>query len=282
MRIMELLALAMVIGILYLLVRAVASIFSGMSGGRYRAYRHLANRFRGRYESRGMVDPPTVSFPHKGSTIRVGLAPVVPGQTSAPRTRVVARFGHGLPFRLELLPTSRPAPAQPPKGTRRVRTGDADFDADYVVQSNDAEIAAAFLRPSTVREALSGLRRLGPPGGMLLSITPERLLVQVDRNLGNHAPSLEQAVRDALTLHDQLQLGVADRLTAGISIVAAGPSSPADDPSVGPPLCKVCGEPISGSHVLCSTCRTPCHRDCWSFVGSCSIFGCQSKNCTAV
>jgi hypothetical protein len=125
-----------------------------------------------------------------------------------------------------------------------------------------------------VRRAIEGLRRLAPPAGMLVSINPERLLVQVDRNLGLHSEALAYAVREALAIHDDLQVSVAARLAEGIAIVAAGPAAPAD---AGPPVCKVCGDPITEEHVVCSACRTPHHRDCWQFVGGCSIFGCNGK-----
>ena len=46
------------------------------------------------------------------------------------------------------------------------------------------------------------------PGGMLVSINPERLLVQVDRNLGQSSEALAQAVREALVIHDGLLDGV--------------------------------------------------------------------------
>jgi hypothetical protein len=268
--------LGVVIFAFYLAVRLLASALAKVSGSRHRAYRLLAQRYRGRYENRGMADPPTVSFPYNGSTVRVGLAPTVAGQPSPPRTRVVARFGRGLPFRFELIPTARPAPSQPPKGTRPVRAGPADFDRQYTARANDPDIARELLLAAEVRRAVELLRQLAPPAGMLVSINPERLLVQVDRNLGLHPPSLELAVREALVLHDRLQVSVAARFSEGIAIVAAGPA-PAED--AGPPVCKVCGDPIVAVHVLCATCRTPHHRDCWMFVGGCSIFGCQGKQC---
>jgi hypothetical protein len=126
-----------------------------------------------------------------------------------------------------------------------------------------------------IRMALASLLKLGPPGGMLVSINPERMLVQVDKNLGLSVESLALGVRLALTIHDGLQSGVASRLSAGVSIVAVGPSVLEDS---GPPMCKVCGDPISGSpKVFCTICRTPHHRDCWEFIGSCSVFGCKGK-----
>jgi len=271
----SLLSLGLFVLLLYLGVRAIAKAVAWVTGSRFRAYRQLAARYRGRYENRGLSDPPTVSFTHEGATIRVGLAPQVPGQPTYPRTRVVARFAQGLPFRLELAPVGRPAPAQPPKGTRPVRVGDAEFDRAFVVQANDPEMARDFLT-APIRWALAGLLKLGPPGGMLVSINPERMLVQVDRNLGLVPESLAAGVREALTVLDGLQSGVSARQAEGVRVLDAGPAS-ADD--AGPPTCKVCGEPITDTpRVFCSTCRTPHHRDCWEFIGACSIFGCKGKH----
>jgi hypothetical protein len=272
----ELGLLGLFVLVLYLAVRLGSSALAGLSGARHRAYRQIAQRYRGRYENRGLVDPPTVSFSHNGSNVRLGLAPVVAGQPSIPRTRVVARFARGLPFRLELMPMGRPAPAQPPKGTRLVRSGHPEFDRAYIVQANDPDIAREFLRPESVRSAIEELRKMAAPTGMLISINPERLLVQVDRNLGQHGLLLEHAVRGALMIHDSLQDSVAARMTEGIDVVAVGPAAPEE---AGPPVCEVCGDPITGHHVMCSACRTPFHRDCWSFVGACSTFGCPSKQC---
>jgi hypothetical protein len=261
---------------MYGAVRFAAKASAWLSGSRFRAYKQLASRYRGRYENRGLTDPPTVSFSHNGSNVRVGLAPFVPGQNLGPRTRVVVRFRKGLPFRLELAPISRPAPPQPPKGTRLVRAGDQEFDRGFVVQANDREMAREFLSPA-VRWSIENLQRLAPPSGMLVSINPERLLVQVDRNLAQYSDALLRAVQESLIIHDGLLAGVAGRITEGIDILATGPA-PAEE---GPPVCKVCGEEIVTPAVVCATCRTPHHRDCWEFVGACSIYGCSSKQCVA-
>lgn len=271
---MELVILGLIVLFIYVFIRLVTAFSAWMQGARYRAYRHLASHFHGRYETRGMSDPPTVSFGHKGTMVRVGLAPLVAGQPSYPRTRVVARFRRGIPFRLELAPISRPVPHQPPKGTRPVRTGDSHFDRRMLVQANDPEMARDFLGPQ-VRQAIGELERLVHPGGMLVSINPERLLVQIDRNLGQSAEELILAVSQALVIHDGLQAGVSQKLAEGIEIVdRSGPT----DPEAGPATCKVCGEPIEADDaVVCTSCNTPHHRDCWEFVGVCSIYGCGCR-----
>jgi RING finger family protein len=272
---MELVILGLIVLLLYLFIRLLSTFSAWMTGTRYRAYRHLAAHYHGRYESRGLSDPPTVSFIHNGSTIRVGLAPTVTGQPAQiPRTRVVTRFGQGIPFRLELAPVARPAPPQAPRGTRLVRIGDPAFDRGFLVQANDLEMARDFLDPR-VRGSIGNLQRMVHPGGILLSINPERLLVQIDRNLGQSAEALATAVREALVIHDGLLDGVLLRMNQGIAIVDQ-PDSCQED--AGPPICKVCGEPIlAGAVIVCAACNTPHHRDCWEYVGACSIYGCNGK-----
>ncbi len=271
---MELLALAFIGLILYLFVRYTVKVVSWISGRRYRAYRVLAQRYRGRYESRGMSDPPTVSFFYNGTTVRVGLAPPIPNQPPQPRTRVVLRFAKGLPFRFDLAPVSRPAPPQTPRGTRPVRTNDTDFDRYFYAHANDADMARDFLS-LPCRHAIGHLTRLGPPGGMLISINPERMLVQVDRNLGVYPDALSAVVKEALVIHDALITGVTHKLAEGVEVFEA-----ADDASeeTGPPLCKVCGVLIEeGTRMRCKKCKAPHHIDCWEFIGACSIFGCNCK-----
>ncbi len=264
--------------IIFLVVRGIASFFSAITGGRHRAYRQLARRHRGIFEPRGLVDPPTVSFGYRDSRVRVGLAPVIAGQSSAPRTRVVARFGSSLPFRFELFPSTRQAPRQPPRGTRLVHVGTPEIDHHYVIRANDTEVASELLLEPEAQVALQEIRRISPPSGMLVSINPERLLVQVDRNLGSNFGVLDLAVNRTLQLHDLVRQHVSERMSVGISIVEAEVKMLQPD---GPVLCKVCNEPITSrrDRVTCVTCHAPHHRDCWAFVGGCSIYGCLEKQC---
>jgi hypothetical protein len=260
---------------LYLGIRLVASFSAWAIGARFRAYRRLAARYGGRYESRGLGESPTVSFIHDGASVRVGLAPTIAGQPhQIPRTRVVVRFRQGIPFRLELVPEVRPSPLQAPKGTRPVKLGDPEFDREFVVQANDVEMTRDFLCPAT-RKTITSLHRAVHPGGMLVSINPERMLVQIDRNLAATSEALPWAVHESLTLHDALMEGVSRRMNQGIDIVDQSNEWLEDH---GPPICKVCGEPISnGEVVICAACSTPHHRDCWEYVGACSIYGCNGK-----
>jgi hypothetical protein len=272
---MAFLILGLIVLAIYVVIRMMTNLSAWITGTRYRAYRQLAGRYHGRYETRGLSDPPTVSFTHKGATVRVGLAPTIQGQPNQiPRTRVVARFGKGIPFRMELAPAARPAPPQYPRATRAVTTGDREFDVGYVVRANDVEMSRDFLN-GPVRSTVEGLHRLVHRGGMLVSINPERMLVQVDRNLGTNPENLGWVVEQALSLHDRLMEAVTWRMSEGVAIVDESESWQEDQ---GAPTCKVCGEPIDESEiVICASCNTPHHRDCWEYVGACSIYGCNGK-----
>ena len=269
------LAILVVFVAIYLIVRLVSTAAS-WSGTWHRPYSQLAVIHDGRVESRGHDQPPLVSFQHKGSLVRVGLAPDQPGQIeSTPRTRVVARFPAAIPFRMELAPQARPGPLQPPKGTRPVAIDDLEFDRAYAVHANDPEIARDFLTPA-VRAAVNRFHERVHLGGMLVSVSPEWILVQMDRDLGVSADLLAWGVQDSLLLHDALVEAVERRLDQGVAIIEAGSDDPPPRETV---VCKVCGDAIGdGLVMVCETCKTPHHRDCWTYVGGCSIYGCQGKN----
>ncbi|MBI4441497.1 hypothetical protein HY639_04985 [Candidatus Woesearchaeota archaeon] len=41
--------------------------------------------------------------------------------------------------------------------------------------------------------------------------------------------------------------------------------------------CRVCGDGLHDGHVLCMSCRTPHHEDCFSYAKRCAIYGCGDK-----
>src|SRR5262249_41782520 len=53
---MEMVILALLVLFLYVCIRALSTFSAWMTGRRYLAYRNLAARYRGRYESRGLSD----------------------------------------------------------------------------------------------------------------------------------------------------------------------------------------------------------------------------------
>lgn len=257
----------------YGFIRLLASVGSWALGSRYRAFRRLADRYGGRCESRGMSNAPIVSFPHDGDLIRVGLAPPGPGGSTLPATRIIVRFRRPVPLRLELAPTERGLPRRALKGTSPVRLGDREFDGGFIIQANDVDMARDALSPAA-RWAIHGLQRLVPPGGLYVTVSPERLLTHIDRGLSENTDALFEAVAATLRLREALLAGVARRCAEGVTLLEA-----TDDEETGPPICKVCDEPIADDDLVavCESCGVPHHLDCWEYVGRCSIYGCGGK-----
>ena len=79
-----------------------------------------------------------------------------------------------------------PAPPRPrhPRGRGLVRTGDADFDRGLRRPGQRCRDGARFLESARSAGRSPTCSAMVHPGGMLVSINPERLLVQIDRNLG--------------------------------------------------------------------------------------------------
>ncbi|WP_165243869.1 RING finger protein [Paludisphaera soli] len=271
---MGLIGFALCVLAAYGLIRVLAKFAAWATGSRYRALRRLAGRHGGRYETRGLADSPIVSFPHGEDLVRVGLAPASARRPGVTSTRVVVRFRRGIPFRLDLIPLVSRRPRPQTKGTQPILLGDREFDGAFAVQANDPDMARDFLSPAT-RWSLEGLQRLVPPGGLALAVSPERLLIQLDRDLSDEADSLFAAVSETLTIHQALREGVRKRVSEGVTLIE-GDGLP--DAVEGPPVCKVCGELAdAGAIVVCVKCGAPHHRDCWEFVGWCSIYGCGGK-----
>ena len=261
----------------YILIRLFSSLVAGVFGSRHRVYRRIAARYRGKYEHRGH-EPACITFPHQNTTVRIGLAPVVPGQPDKPRTRAIIQFASPLPLRMELYSRKRASPRQAPKNTRDVPIPQPAFDSTYKVLSNDPELTSKWLEPQQVRENIDTLSRLCLPDGALLSMNSERLLIQVDRDLGTSFQNMDTLVRVSLELWKSLESTVQTSRSQGINLL-----EPEDNPQpLEAPGCKVCGDRILGDHVCCQSCGIPCHSDCWTFVGGCSTFGCQSKQCLKV
>ena len=42
-------------------------------------------------------------------------------------------------------------------------------------------------------------------------------------------------------------------------------------------ICQICGYPMNDEAVVCQTCETPHHKECWEYIGGCSTYGCEGR-----
>ncbi|HLF94546.1 MAG TPA: RING finger protein [Planctomycetota bacterium] len=144
-----------------------------------------------------------------------------------------------------------------------VRSGDARFDARYVVTANPVSLAHALFERSRQGRSVVAIRRLEGHGEPIVELSRQVLFVGVRRHASRPAAVLALAAA-ATELVDAL-LDVVP--VVGIHWLEATETSEGQ--------CEVCGGSLSeGPVVRCQKCRTPHHRECWDFNGRCATFGC--------
>jgi hypothetical protein len=289
----EAFTIALVLLGLFLLFKVVKTILTliwrmlfGGGTNLYSALMTLARKRQGRCESRGVSDPPIVTFHHGQALVRVGLAPALANERRPSRTRVVVRFADPQTTRLELIHKDSKQPFNPPRGTRRVDLANHpiaeryDFDPPWILAANDPELANLFLTDLQVQQALDRLLSVVPSGHhLLVTVNPERLMVQVGRPLNQNFKALDLTTTQALLLYDRLLEAIQQTQGRGVKVLEG---DAAETSNREPPICQFCGEPIQGDHVRCQQCHTPHHADCWDTNNGCSIFSCKCRQMVVV
>ena len=153
-------------------------------------------------------------------------------------------------------------------GMRDVTIGSAQFDDEFVINTDDENGAREFLTPA-VQSAIFGLDRFAAAekfGSRCLHVQVGggRIVVSLPFMVANDA-ALVEFVRLGLALIDACH----QSSLAGIKFLERS--------SVTAPHCMVCGEPLVRDVVQCRRCKTPHHRECWSYCGGCSTYGCREK-----
>lgn len=167
---------------------------------------------------------------------------------------------------LEAWPVGSPfPPTRVNMASPEIATGDAAFDAMFVVRADDAAMARSILGPD-VRGLLAEFRILGAGGRGRLDLDPHRLRLQKEEQVSS-PENLAELGRLGLRILD----AVRDALKAALEIqfLDAPPSGTR-------PVCPVCAAEIAArDKVECRRCRTPHHRECWEYAGTCSMFACR-------
>jgi hypothetical protein len=232
------------------------------------SFRQFAELFDGRAHDRPNLESPKVSYSWKGAR---ALLSVYEASESEPRlyTQVTLAAPEGWTRRLEIFPQRFSGDDVRYLNVDDIRIGVDDFDARYVVKSDEPAFVRAFLDEPT-RLAVDDLRNLIGNDRILVSLNGSRLMVRKQQILSR--------VED-LSVFAELAGRLYDRLVAswqresGIEILEEAAASPAEDP-----VCQVCGSRIPAEgRVYCRKCRTPHHQDCWEYNGKCSTFGCGEE-----
>jgi hypothetical protein len=232
-----------------------------------RDWQRFADLRRGEVHARQLFQSPKVSFIHQGA--RALLSVYEPGDSSGSlQTQLTYTVPEGWPYRLEIFPQRRPEDGSP--SAPGIRTGEPDFDARFVVKSNDERFARDYL-DGAARQAVEDLRSLLGNDRILVSVNPSRLMVRKESVIDS--PETLGTLADlAGRLHDRID--VFWQRASGIEILEDAPAENAAAQVV----CPICGSKIAEeAKVVCRRCRTPHHEDCWEFNGRCSTYACGEK-----
>lgn len=160
-------------------------------------------------------------------------------------------------------------------GMTDLEIGSPNFDATYIITGNSAARIQDLLTPG-VQIAIESLRHFLGNGDIYVAFRGGELLVKKKSYLRDYG-LLQQFITQGIELYEQASAAGCE----GIDFVDEGRI---DDGAVRlagkaaePPNCQVCGDAITDQMVICRSCRTPHHRECWKYYGACSTYGCGQK-----
>lgn len=165
-------------------------------------------------------------------------------------------------FRFEIVPEFESSSARQLPGMQNLSaSGRSSAGLHFAVQTNDPDRAEQLL-DETVKSQINKLYRHRSTG-LYVNISAGVFLVRKPElgritNFGD----FDKLVRHVTTL---CELSV-----SALSMQFSGTA----ETSLEHAHCEICGDAITSDVVYCGSCRTPHHKDCWEYFGSCSIFAC--------
>lgn len=222
-----------------------------------KAYLSVAGWFHGKVERRGWGLAPLLRIPYHPAELVLTTSVAENGRRC---TEAVFDVPH---FHNEVRIASQALSLKWMGGPKaKVRMGDAEFERQFRITSEDAEAARALLTGG-VRSVITLLGRV--KGGPIdIRFGNGQLIVQKVAVL-DQAPELTAFVRHSLELLDQVMLSRSE----GIEFVEQLGFQPIEDAK-----CPVCLDVITDDLVFCGRCKTAHHRECWVYSGKCSTYAC--------
>lgn len=258
---MECLAVFLVLVILIGVTMTFASQAHASAERWSRAFLTLARKHSGWYTSGGWFGRPHCRFRYGATMVLVDSA--ASGRPKRRYLQVHLNFPDKA-FRCEAFPR-RLHSRIPLRGLEDALTGSPEFDAEYITRCESPTEARRFFSAG-VQLQMNRMRYLLGNDDVYVSVQQGQMLVKKDFPRHGGIEQIEDLVQMALDLFDQAML----TRTAGIQFLEHQTLQAIDQC-----ICMVCGEELADDVVLCRRCKTPHHRDCWAYYGSCSTYGCK-------
>ena len=170
-------------------------------------------------------------------------------------------------LRCELYPQDAFAAIRRLMGMEDIEIGSPQFDAAFFISGNSRpavrELLSADVQAAVFR--LAGHHRQNVHvefAGGVMTVTRPMTLRTVEQ------------LTEFIMLSSQLFLAALATRVDGITFVE---SAELPEPDQLESQCHICGEPLASDLVYCGSCRTPHHRECWEYFGSCATYACGHK-----
>lgn len=232
-------------------------------GGLQAAYRLLAQRFHGECSGTGWFSMPRVRFLYRSVHVLVEALAHGPPDLGQGLAVCMRLPWPDLDLRAEIRCPAWPPHMVPRDGLQTLSPASDKLGLRCSVRGTDSravtevfnEVVHLHVEQLRTRPTVSPLCiQLGWGVMTITKVIPIQ-----------HGPDLVRFVETALDLYDQALL----TRTRGITFVQQQSAQVLEQV-----VCRVCGEAIREGLVFCRRCKTPHHRDCWQYVGRCSVFAC--------
>jgi hypothetical protein len=230
----------------------------------------VARHLRGSVVSRGdlFAGFAEVHFEHAGFPAEIRFSKRGKGSYY---THVEIRWA-GPRFRCEIYPESFLASLRKLMGMQDIIVGSPQFDSAFVITGDDEPGIKALLN-GQVQSAIFHLSSY--VSGMHVRMGSQSLTVTCGPAFRlRPAGRVREAVRRTVRCGNR-------RPGAGIEFLEGEPAVAMTMRNSTDARCMVCGEALVSQVVYCRSCKTPHHRDCWSYGGGCSTYGCGEKKYVA-
>jgi hypothetical protein len=246
-----------------LLIFIVFVIVMAANSSRRQELRAFADQWQGQFHDAGFLPGTHVELDFGGVTARLDFT--ASDDEHQTHLTVPLRLPLG---RLKLRPQRWGDEIGKFLGLEDIEIGVPDFDQAFIIQGSDPRQIRQILSEQ-VRAAITALRRRrsGIIDEVHLVVGSGMLRISLNGYLTTEK-DLSQFATRCRALFDLLN----PQTSHGIEFVDQPRATSAPEAD-----CLICGSPLKDGIVHCAKCKTPHHRDCWQYFGSCSVYGCGQK-----
>jgi hypothetical protein len=235
--------------------------------------RALAARNKGRFNSHGLFGPHEIWFRRGEAAVQVADT-----RTGNEPHRLEIGFidarAEPVRFRLRMRSWASRLLLRLRNLSGRPLVEDPEFERRFLVEGDSAQVAGVFR--AEVRAATARLHELCGRRDLRIASDETGLYLTVPVS-AYFEDDLAGVLDAACRLYDHIHTAMAGAVPPGslkiLESISRVPGAGGD----GQPRCPVCGADDGADWVICRQCRTPHHRDCWTYNDGCAVYACRGK-----